>query len=128
MNELYTLRCHMYYSQYLTVACVEFQTFIPLKFLLILTANFCYNWSMEYLLEITISQGYICKRSCQHNAEILFYESLVSILKLKIIISLTCRVIFWKSQLHSGNLQIIHQSSDAKHLSRSYSKKPHLSQ
>lgn len=64
MNELYILRCHLYYSQYLTVACVEFQTFkIPLKFLLFLTANFCYNWSTEYLLEITISQGYICKRS-----------------------------------------------------------------
>lgn len=124
MNELYTLRCHMYYSQYLTVTCVEFQTFIPLKFLLFLTANFCYNCSLEYLVEITISQGFIWKRSCQHNAEILFYEFLVSILKLKIIISLTCRVIFWKS-LHSGNLHIIHQSNDAKHLSRSYSKKPH---
>lgn len=60
MNELYILRCHMYYSQYLTVACVEFQTFIPLKFLLFLTANFCYKWSTEYLLEITSSLGYIC--------------------------------------------------------------------
>ena len=48
----------MYYSQYLTVARVEFQTLIQLKFLLFLT-NFCYNWSTEYhVFENTISQKY----------------------------------------------------------------------
>ena len=84
MNELNILRCHKYYFQYLTVAYVEFQTFIPLisSDLLFLT-NFSYNWSTGYLFEITNSQGYICKSSCQHNAEILFYTFSVSILNIE---------------------------------------------